>query len=78
LHLQAGDTSAYAVSIASVLRTWGPVLYRGLVDDGLDGSSDDVAFSHVCSKVVATLAPFLLNGGILKCAAFSRTLCATP
>ena len=67
--LQAGDTSAYALSIAAALRAWGPPLHAGLVEDAAPGAgADDAAFSHVCDKLAATFVPYLFHHGLMKCA----------
>lgn len=73
--VQAADTSPYATSIASTMRTWGPALHRGLVEEELEGPADDMAFAHVCGKLVTSFLPFLLSSGILKCADDSERRC---
>lgn len=64
---QTGDTSAYAVSIAGTLHTWGEALYGSLVvRDVGSADGDSFAFEHVCGKMVANFIPHLLNNGIMK------------
>lgn len=67
--LQAGDTSAYAESIAGTLEAWAPALREGLLL-----GADDAAFGHVCSKLPALLVPYLLHNGIFRCASGAACL----
>jgi hypothetical protein len=75
--VQTGDTSAYASSIAGVLNSWGPLLFRGLVSPDVDesGSLEDMAFEHVCTRTVSSFVRHLLTHGLLKYACTQLSLC---
>lgn len=64
---QTGDTSAYAKSIADVLHTWGGVLYKRLASkDPVTNEVDDMAFEHLCNKLLRSFVRHLLECGIMK------------